>query len=156
LLAIACVIREPARFQVSLPHLSEAGHLAQAAVTHSITVAHAARLAGMSEAALRQLNPAFRGDRLDAQTVPYLMLPASHASQFENAMLADSASSATMGHGGSKPGGGRGTHVVSSGESLWQIAREYSTSVTRLQELNDLRQGQSIQPGQVLKLDDID
>jgi LysM repeat protein len=46
--------------------------------------------------------------------------------------------------------------VVSSGESLWQIAREYSTSVTRLQELNDLRQGQSIQPGQVLKLDDID
>jgi membrane-bound lytic murein transglycosylase D len=84
------------------------------------------------------------------------MLPASHASQFENAMLADTASAVTMEHDGSKPGGGRGTHVVSSGESLWQIAREYSTSVTRLQELNDLRQGQSIQPGQVLKLDDID
>jgi membrane-bound lytic murein transglycosylase D len=156
LLAIACVIREPARFQVSLPRLSEAEYLAQAAVTHPVTVAHAARLAGMSEAALRQLNPAFRGDRLDAGTVPYLVLPAVHASQFENAMLAEAASSATTDHDGSKPGGGRGTHVVSSGESLWQIAREYSTSVTRLQELNDLRQGQSIQPGQVLKLDDID
>ncbi|MGB3749531.1 MAG: transglycosylase SLT domain-containing protein [Rhodanobacter sp.] len=156
LLAIACVIRDPARFQVSLPRLPEAEHLAQAAVTRSITVAHAARLAGMSEAALRQLNPAFRGDRLDARTVPYLVLPADHAREFENAMRSDTTSTAMADRGGSKPGGGRGTHVVSQGESLWQIAREYSTSVTRLQQLNDLSQGQAIQPGQVLKLDDID
>ncbi len=156
LLAIACVIREPARFQVSLPRLPEAQHLVQAAVTHSVTVARAAEMAGMPEAALRQLNPAFRGDKLDARTVRYLMLPADHASEFENAMLTDTASPSTADRDGGKPGGGRGTHVVSQGESLWQIAQEYSTSVTRLQQLNDLPQGQAIQPGQVLKLDDID
>ena len=82
--------------------------------------------------------------------------PADHAREFENAMRSDTTSTATADRGGSKPGGGRGTHVVSQGESLWQIAREYSTSVTRLQQLNDLSQGQAIQPGQVLKLDDID
>ena len=65
-------------------------------------------------------------------------------------------SPSTADRDGGKPGGGRGTHVVSQGESLWQIAQEYSTSVTRLQQLNDLPQGQAIQPGQLLKLDDID
>ena len=46
--------------------------------------------------------------------------------------------------------------MVSSGESLWQIAREYSISVARLEQLNDLTQDQPIQPGQVLRLDDMD
>lgn len=157
LLAIACVIREPTRFQVNLPRLPETEHLVQVPVTHAITVTRAAELAGMSEAALRQLNPAFRGDKLAPATMPHLMLPVGHASQFDGAMLADADSSpAPPAHDNSKPQRGHGTHVVSPGESLWQIAREYSTSVVHLQQLNDLPPDQAIQPGQVLKLDDID
>jgi len=159
LLAIACVIREPARFQVSLPNLPASEHLVQAPVTHAITMARAAELAGMSEADLRQLNPAFRGNRLHAGTTAYLMLPADHASRFvDSAMPADAAASpsAMTERGGGASQRRHSTHVVSSGESLWQIAREYSTSVAHLQQLNDLPQDQAIQPGQVLKLDDID
>jgi membrane-bound lytic murein transglycosylase D len=44
------------------------------------------------------------------------------------------------------------THVVRPGESLWQIARNYSTSVSTLERLNHLH-GKALKPGQVLKLD---
>lgn len=154
LLAIACVIREPARFQVSLPSLPESEHLVQTPVTHPVTVARAAEMAGMSESALRHLNAAFRGNKLDGRTVSHLMLPADRAGRFDRAMLDLVATSTTAGD--DEPSRRRGTHVVSPGESLWQIAREYSTSVAHLQQLNDLAQGQAIQPGQVLKLGDID
>ncbi len=155
LLAIACVIREPSRFQVSLPSLPESEHLVQAPVTHPVTVAHAAEMAGMPESALRHLNAAFRGNKLDGRTVSHLMLPAGHAGRFELAML-DAAAGSTTAAADDESSRGPDTHVVSPGESLWQIAREYSTSVAHLQQLNDLAQGQAIQPGQVLKLGDID
>lgn len=155
LLAIACVIREPSRFQVSLPSLPESEHLVQAPVTHPVTVARAAEMAGMPESALRHLNAAFRGNKLDGRTVSHLMLPAGHAGRFELAML-DAAAASTTTAADDESSRGPDTHVVSPGESLWQIARQYSTSVAHLQQLNNLAQGQAIQPGQVLKLGDID
>jgi membrane-bound lytic murein transglycosylase D len=44
------------------------------------------------------------------------------------------------------------THVVKSGESLWQIAHRYAVSVSTLERINHLR-GKALKPGQVLKLD---
>ena len=40
-------------------------------------------------------------------------------------------------------------HTVETGESLWAIAREYGTSVSRVRELNNLR-GSGLQPGERL------
>ncbi len=42
------------------------------------------------------------------------------------------------------------THVVQSGETLWDIAKEYETSVKILSELNDLGDSDRIKPGQRL------
>ena len=44
------------------------------------------------------------------------------------------------------------THVVRRGESLWSIARRYELSVARILKMNDLRQGDIIRPGQVLRI----
>lgn len=156
LLAIACVIREPARFQVNLPALSNSQRLVRTRVTQPMTMARAADLAGMSTTALQHLNAAFRGKELDTRTASWLMLPAAHAERFESAMVDFASESTTTAHEPGEPQPERSTHVVNSGESLWQIAREYSTSVARLEQLNDLPRGQAIQPGQVLKLDDVD
>lgn len=164
LLAIACVIREPERFHVALPILPDTERLVRTPVARSITLARAADLAGMPVAALRRLNPAFGGDRIDTTHAPYLMLPADRANRFQVAMDAWSSSGAdenlalmSAAHReAARPRHRHGTHVVNPGESLWRIAREYSTSVAHLEDLNHLAQGQAIQPGQVLQVDDVD
>ncbi|MEO8780024.1 MAG: LysM peptidoglycan-binding domain-containing protein [Rhodanobacter sp.] len=164
LLAIACVVREPERFQVSLPILPAADRLVQTPVVHSMTMSRVAKLAGISVEALRQLNPASSKDRRDTAAAAYLMLPAQRADQLRAAMTA-SADPASGNHAASTTTASdrtlpyrheKRTHVVTSGESLWQIARKYSTSVARLEQLNHLPGELAIQPGQVLQLDVVD
>ena len=53
-----------------------------------------------------------------------------------------------------KPAAGR-SHKVRRGESLWQIAHDYSIDIGQLEQLNHLN-GDVIQPGQILQLDSID
>lgn len=164
LLAIACVIREPERFQVSLPVLPDTEQLVQTPISGSITITKAAEKAGMSLAAFKQLNPAFGDNTIEASTEPYLMLPASHVEQFQTdsggASNELAAASSTRIAPPNNPTSAADesphrTHVVNRGESLWQIAREYSTNIARLRQLNHL-QDDAIQPGEVLQLDDID
>jgi len=159
LLAMACVVREPEHFHVRLPVLPETERLTDAPLAHSMSFAQAADLAGIPVAALRQLNPAFRGDTINAAYTSTLVLPAGHAKRFRNAepaSIAATSGSATRRHADSQSTRIRHKiHVVSPGESLWQIARDNATSVTRLKQLNDL-QGPAIQSGEVLQLDDVD
>ncbi|HEY8681667.1 MAG TPA: transglycosylase SLT domain-containing protein [Rhodanobacter sp.] len=172
LLAMACVVREPDRFGVSLPTLPSDQHLVQVKVTHSMPMAQAADHAGMPVGKLKDLNAAFRNDMLDADAASYLLLPVSHAQQFRDALLnqptsivagaglarlavgslvsSAQAASATA----TKPHA-RKTHIVRRGESLWQIARQYSVNINQLQRWNHL-QGRTLKPGLVLKVSDAD
>ncbi|WP_108473002.1 LysM peptidoglycan-binding domain-containing protein [Rhodanobacter thiooxydans] len=159
LLGMACVVREPGRFNVSLPTLPDEQHLVQTGISHSMPIARAADRAGMSVAALKHLNPAFRNDMIDAGTAPYLILPARHARQFSDALL-EQASSA----GGDlladldartttvpTPDANttRKTHTVKRGDNLWQIARDYSVNIGQLQRWNHLSD-HTLKPGQKL------
>jgi len=114
----------------------------------------------MSVEALKHFNPAFRSNMIDASAASYLILPAGHARQFRDALLAHA--SGTHGDGlldgvdtsatvGSAPGEkvARKTHIVKRGESLWQIARNYSVNVSQLQRWNRLG-GHALKPGQAL------
>ena len=174
LLAMACVVREPDRFHVSLPTLTPSQHLVSVALPHSMPLARAADRAGMPLDQLKNLNAAFRNDVADTSIASYLMMPVSHAQQFRDALLNQAASASAdrlpeasfaTGIGaadatdasaaGAKPAqtvaGRARTHRVKSGESLWLLARHYSVSVGDLQRWNHLH-GQSIKPGQVLKI----
>ena len=162
LLAMACVVREPERFHVNLPVLPDTERLVQAPLPHSMTYTRAAGLADIPVATLKQLNPAFHGDTINADYSSYLMLPAARAEQFRIATRQAAAPEPTDSvsqtgddaRTASDPQNPR-THVVSRGESLWQIARDNQTSVVRLQQLNHL-QGHTIRQGEVLQLDDVD
>jgi N-acetylmuramoyl-L-alanine amidase len=44
------------------------------------------------------------------------------------------------------------THVVSSGETLWGIARSYGVTVKEIRTINGLKGGSRIQPGQKLRI----
>jgi len=171
LLAMACVVREPERFHVSLPTLSPSQHLVSVPLPHSMPLARAADRAGMPLDKLKNLNAAFRNDIADTSVASYLMMPVDHAQQFRDALLdqtasatADAAPVAGIGTADTDPAtaparaesarpaaGLARTHRVRSGESLWQLARHYSVSVRDLQRWNHLH-GQHIKPGQVIKV----
>jgi membrane-bound lytic murein transglycosylase D len=172
LLAIACVVREPGRFNIELPQLAADQHLVQVGVAHTMPIAQAARHAGMSVDILSGLNRAFRNGVVDAGASPYLMLPANHVQQFRAAMLQPASTTvvaqsavpvAPLGEVASTapatkmapahPAGN--THKVKRGESLWQIARRYSLNVGQLQRWNHLH-GVVLKPGQLLNLSSTD
>jgi membrane-bound lytic murein transglycosylase D len=170
LLAIACVVRDPARFDVSLPVLTRDEQLVQVSLPHSMPIAQAAHHAGMSVDTMKNLNAAFRSGTIDVGASSYVMLPASHVGQFQAAMLDKStdanaaesfslnaasdivpttALAAAPAHSSTK------THKVKRGESLWQIAHRYSVNVAQLERWNHLRGG-ALKPGQILQLGDVD
>lgn len=171
LLAMACVVREPGRFNVTLPTLTADQHLVSVPLPHSMPLARAADHAGMPLDKLKDLNAAFRSDIADTRETAYLMMPVGHARQFRDALLAQAASASASADRLPDAVFGRGmgasdaeqvsgpaataerprTHRVRSGESLWQLARRYSVSVRDLQRWNHLK-AQHVKPGQVLKL----
>lgn len=169
LLAISCVVRDPARFNVDLPTLPADQHLETVQVEHGMTLSTAADHAGMETVDLKRLNPALQGNFLNTDSPGHLLLPRRNAEQLRSAMQiandqdmtasasnnifvpATSIDTSESGTKAAPPHHGR-THVVRPGESLWQIARKYSTSVSMLERLNHLN-GKALKPGTVLKLD---
>lgn len=161
LLGMACVVRDPSRFHVTLPTLPQEQQLVQVGIPHSMSLSRAADHAGLSMDLLTKLNSAFRDGQLDAGAVSYLMLPASHAEQFADATqrpqiagINDSASSTDpRGDSPSAEGLAPRVHTVRPGESLWKIARIYQLKVTELKRWNHLSDS-TLRPGQRLRLSD--
>lgn len=172
LLALACVVREPSRFNVELPVLSADDHLEAIDISPGMTLSGMANQAGMGMDDLKRLNPALRNDALDSNNSSHVLMPHHNAQQLRGA--AQSANAQDMTASTTAPADAPSskdaaaaqdaaptvaethhaarTHKVKPGESLWQIAHDYSISVSTLQRLNHLR-GNAIKPGQVLKLD---
>ena len=176
LLAMACVIREPARFNVSLPELSPSQHLVSVPLPKSMPLSRAANNAGMSLDHMKDLNAGFRNDIADASVASYLMMPVGHARQFRDALLNQIVdASADRQNDDSFPGSGldgniaapsadtdaapsrvrrerrERTHRVKFGDTLWQLARHYDVSVRDLERWNHLKHGE-IKPGQTLRV----
>ena len=162
LLAIACVVREPDRFNVSLPILPGEQHLVQADVPHAMSMAQAADRAGMTLDALKRLNGAFGSNTIDTAAASYLMMPAAHARRFNDALpeLADSnddngllqaTAADAPAISSTSDESKRRIHTVKRGDSLWQIARTYAVSVDQLKRWNHLGK-RSLKPGQTLQI----
>lgn len=80
LLAIACVVRQPARFHVDLPSLPAGHELVLVHVDRHTSLAQVAADTGMSTTELRALNAAFR--KVADMPSAHLLLPRMHAGPF--------------------------------------------------------------------------
>ncbi|MET0329873.1 MAG: LysM peptidoglycan-binding domain-containing protein [Dyella sp.] len=87
LLAISCVIREPARFDISLPLLAPDQQLVAVPVPKTIPIGTAASQAGMSVDELYSLNAGLRDGIAGKPAAPYLLMPRDHAQQLQQAWL---------------------------------------------------------------------
>jgi membrane-bound lytic murein transglycosylase D len=175
LLAMACVVREPERFHVTLPQLPSEQRLVKVEVGHAMPVTQAASHAGMSVSDFKFLNSGFRNDTVDPNAASYLLLPSGKAEQFRqsslqggsNVVAANDASLASIGDAGSSTGAGdepsnsepanpgkrskAATYKIKSGDTLSTIARRYSVTTKQLQRWNRL-QGAKLKPGQTIKV----
>lgn len=173
LLAMACVVREPERFHVTLPQLPSEQRLVKVDVDHAMPVTQAASHAGMSVSDFKFLNSGFRSNTVDPNVASYLLLPSNKAEQFRQSSLqADSsvtdtnnASLASISDAGSSAGdqdstsnqskpGKRAkatTYKIKSGDTLSTIAKRYSVTTKQLQRWNGL-QGAKLKPGQTIKV----
>lgn len=159
LLAIACVVRDPQRFDVTLPTLSPDERLVQTALPHPMSYQQAASRAGMSVADLKHLNAGFRRQTIDPGVASYLVLPARQARRFHDVSLQAAVEDKTeLSHPHSTqvatgmatpPQAMNQTYRVRAGDSLWKIARDHAVEVRQLQRWNGLS-GSSLRPGQSL------
>ncbi|TVR65454.1 MAG: LysM peptidoglycan-binding domain-containing protein [Gemmatimonadales bacterium] len=128
-------------------------------VARGETLSHIARRYGISLAELTGSNGNVDPRRL--QVGQALIIPVGGARPAAASQVAQAPSAGSSGDYGNGNGNGYGngggsssaatvTHVVSSGESLWSIARRYGMSVADLQRMNGLGSAATIQPGQRL------
>lgn len=87
LLAISCVVREPDRFNVTLPELPAEQQLVSVSVDRSMPMEQAADHAGMATDDLKDLNANFRNGYFDKRKASYLLMPSDKADQFRDALV---------------------------------------------------------------------
>jgi membrane-bound lytic murein transglycosylase D len=88
LLALSCIVADPARFGVTLPEPSADDRLKTIILQSGMDVRLAARLAGLEPSLLKRYNAAYRRNRM-VSGMPYqLLLPASSVEKFQAAAQA--------------------------------------------------------------------
>ena len=86
LLALSCVISNPERFHVTLPQPQEADYLHVVDLDAPVDLRLAARLAHLSDAELRRLNPGYLLPRMPDAGPYRLLLPKTRVASFEQTL----------------------------------------------------------------------
>jgi membrane-bound lytic murein transglycosylase D len=128
LLALACIIRDPARYGITLPAIGNHPYLAQVDVGAPINLSRAAKMAGMSLPELKELNPGYNHTTTDPNGPYTLILPIDRVSYFKQEL--------GMVHDSSK--GEWGRYRVQRGDTLQTIAQRFNTSVATLRQEDHL------------------
>lgn len=139
LLGVACLVREPARFNVALHPILNKPRFAAVEVNGQIDLALAAKLAGMDVQDLYLLNPAFNRWATAPEGPHRLLLPVDRVAPFKRNLAAIPPEARV-----------RWARVqVQRGDTLSEIARHYGISVNALQRVNNM-QGSLIRAGSKL------
>ncbi|WP_347813128.1 MULTISPECIES: transglycosylase SLT domain-containing protein [Halomonas] len=144
LIAISAIIAEPQRYDVDLPDIEATPAVAAIPVIRPINLDEAARLAGVSPAALADLNPGLLGNRADPRHVRRLLVPADSAERLMARMTSEGPNQ--------PPAGSDEIYVVQRGDNLSAIASRHAVAMRDLARWNDIERLDALQPGQQLTL----
>lgn len=128
LLAIRDLVADADAHDVEIPAIENAPHFAAVATAGQIDVALAAELAGISIDALYQLNPGINRWATDPDGPHRLLVPVAKAAEVNSALRSLEDSQRVR----------WSRHRISRGETLSQIAENYETTTSVLQEVNGL------------------
>jgi len=85
MLALACIVEDPARYGVKLPEGDAGTRLVAVDLDSGMDLRVAARLAGLSIADVRLWNAGYRHDRMDERAPHRLLLPENRVERFHSA-----------------------------------------------------------------------
>lgn len=143
LYAIAQIIGDPERYNVSLPDIHAAPAFASVPIDRRITLKSASQLLDVSQSRLAQLNPGLLQGTLDPGNARTLLVPSDADRQ------AIAALSGTDNRSGAQVAS---THRVERGDNLSTIASRYNISQQDLIRWNAIDRPSTLQPGQLLSL----
>lgn len=177
LMALACVIKDPAQFHVTLPKPAPGHELVAVQVPPGTRIAAAADMAEITETSLRALNPGYLGRHIPADSPRRLLLPAAAAQALVAALTVNTSESVAQvttpepdptarnalplpaepapppnDDATPSPAAAPASHYrVRAGDTLWSISHRYHVSVKDLQRWNHL-DDTGIRPGEELRV----
>jgi membrane-bound lytic murein transglycosylase D len=128
LMAVSHMVKYPERYELELSPIDNKPFFGQVNVGSQIDLAMAAKLAGITEKQLHQLNPAFNRWATAPQGDHKLVLPLEKIPTFKSALAKMPASQRVQ----------WARHEIQRGESLSVIARNYDTTVEVIKQANKL------------------
>jgi membrane-bound lytic murein transglycosylase D len=141
LLALVEIVKDPARFNITLPHIADEAQFAVTDVGSQIDLALAAELAGVDVDTVYTYNPGYNRWSTDPDGPHKLVLPVEAVDTFERALAEVPTSELVRWK----------RHKVKSGEAISVIANKYNTTVSALRSANNLRSN-TIRAGQYLMI----
>lgn len=150
ILALSKVVADPAKYNVSLSHVSNDPYFTKVNLPNTIDMSQAAKMANIDPNIIRTLNAGHSKWIIGPSAPRELLIPIKELDNFNNILPSLPTASIpakelyALTHAS--------TYVVKSGDSLWTIARAHRTSVSTLQQLNNLTKKSIIKPGQKIKV----
>ncbi len=140
LLALACILKHPREYPVSLPRVKNQPYLTQIDVGHQINLAYAAKLAHMNLLELYRLNPGYNHWITDPKGPNKLVIPISKVELFKkNLAQAEKQQREWF------------QYRVAKGDTLAKLAVRNHTSIAMIKHVNKLPSNQ-INIGQTLTI----
>lgn len=128
LLALAVIISNPDKYPVYFPPVRNAPYLAQVDVDSKISLKYAAKLAGLTDRQISQLNPGFKKPAASAKGPYKLILPIENVAEFsENVARTPMSHQIDWIH-----------YKVKSHDTLDKIAQKFDTTPDEIKKLNHL------------------
>ncbi len=168
ILAAARVVANPKQYGVNINYIPNEPYLQTVEIDKQIDLVVAAKFAGLSTYEFKRLNPGYRR-RVTGPDAPFqLALPISKVANFKNklkkvtmkdlmpnpelaALEFKPTKHAAVEIADSQPKK-KYTHVVRSGDSLWEIARKYRVRISHLVRWNNISKANKIKLGQKLTI----
>lgn len=127
LLALVAVIAEPDHYGIELPKIENKPHFVRLKVKQQVNLAQLAKLTGISEQKIYQLNSGCNRWATDPNGPHHIILPASAAQNFTTAQPDKPNSKVVWQH-----------YTVKEGDNLARLARRFDTSISAIKEANKL------------------
>ncbi len=150
--ALACLVAEPERHGLTLPDDAFVPLEVRRAPEAITRLEAAARAWGTTSAELARWNPAYRGGIANDGRPRTLLVPADAAPALAGSSGSAGATAATSDEAAT--GAAPRHHVVRAGDTLWQLARRYGTSVRAIAGANGIEPNRPLRIGRRLSIPD--
>jgi membrane-bound lytic murein transglycosylase D len=141
LLALVEIVRDPDKFNVTLPRVADEPQFVVAEIGSQIDLALAAELAGVNVDTVYAFNPGYNRWSTDPRGPHTLVMPVEVADDFTEALAEVPASDRVRWK----------RHKIGSGETISEIALQYNTTIAAIRSANNLR-GNTIRAGHHLMI----